>query len=1066
MSIFDFFSTKNACYLLSAAEGEHLAKYRHFRTLLNHNQDALRLMAELEQLYFSGSPFDALTVKRNYEGLFEHVLGLAKALDALSGGRFHRLADICRAIDGEISASVLPGPTDMGGDMVLPLEHVSSDMLKLAGAKAVNLAIMKNTLQLPVPDGFIMTAGATTRFLEQSGLRARIRKMLARLSPEDLAAMEAGSAEIRQAVLDAEVPHQLANTILHAYEALESKAGKGVRIALRSSAVGEDTEASFAGQFATVLNVTRSGLLTAFKRVVASKYSPRALSYRQLLGLEDEETPMCVIGLVMVDAAASGVMYTVDPATMDAAHVTISSIWGLGEQLVGGNVSPDSFVVRKNDGEITEREIAAKTEMLVPLADGGTLLEQTGREKQMLPSLSDALIRQLCAGGVRIEEHYQTPQDIEWAVDGHERLFFLQARPLHVATKAPEHLSEDLSGLENVIASGMGASYGVASGRVFIAKDEKALSSIPDNVILVTRTASPSYAEVIGRISGLITDVGSITSHLSSVAREFGVPAIVNAGNATKALRDGEVITMAAETTAAVYRGIVDRLIARMRPTKKLIVDSPVHRKLRTMLERISPLNLTNSDSPSFTSEGCKTFHDVIRFCHEHAMREMFGLSGEAEGTGTSVKLATHIPLVVYAIDLGGGLKEGLTTCDTVTPDDIESLPMKAIWKGFTHPGISWSGSVNFDAGSFLTLMASTATSEFGPAPGGDSYALLSKDYMNFSAKFGYHFATIDALCGSEANHNYVSLQFTGGAGTYFGRSLRIQFLGTVLERLGFQVALKGDLLEASLNRHDQQTTLEGLDQLGRLLATSRLLDMALSNQNSVETLTDAFFSGDYDFLRPRDAAQPAAFYTHLGHWQCREDGEAVCLLQDGLEWKGTMSGAISGLIGKAFGSSYQEFLDTVGAYYYFPLAIAKNGEMQNGTIRVNVKPVSGNIDRAGGIVFGLRNIANYFVFRINALEDNAILFEFVNNKRVQRKSVSMTVTANTWYRMAVEIRNSTVRCMVDDAPVIEHTAEAPVGGHVGLWTKADSVTRFGPLSIEDAGGVRTFGCQLSANHT
>lgn len=1057
MSIFDIFSAKNTGFFLPPPDVEQRAKYLHFRTLLNHNHDALVLMAEMEQLYFSGSPFDAGTLKRNYASLFEHVLGLATALDALSAGRFPTLPDVCRAIDANISAAVAPRPVSLSGEMVLPLERVTPDMQRLAGAKAVNLAVMKNLLKLPVPDGFIITAVATARFLEESGLLKQIREGLAQLPHADLAGLETGSAAIRQRVLDVQVPREIATTIFESYAALEAKTHQGVRISVRSSAVGEDTEATFAGQYATVLNVTRDGLLDAFKQVVASKYSPRAIAYRQLLGLEDEDTPMCVIGLAMVDAQASGVMYTVDPATIDPAQVKISSLWGLGEQLVGGDAAADSFLVHKKTGEITERQIAGKAALLIPLAGGGTRLEETSPAKQTSPSLADETLRQLCASGVRIEDHYQASQDIEWAIDADNQLFFLQTRPLHLAAKAPELATEDLSGLENILSAGVAASHGVASGKAFIAADDRQLSVIPDQAILVTRTAAPSYAAVMGRISGLITDVGSITSHLSSVAREFGVPAIVNAGNATKVLADGELVTLAAETQVAVYRGLVEQLSGRMRPTKRLIVDSPVHLKLRAMLDHISPLNLTNAAAPSFTVEGCRSFHDVIRFCHEHAMREMFGISSAAGGSRAAVKITAHIPLAVYAIDLGGGLQDGLATRKTVTPDVIESLPMQAIWRGFTHPGINWAGTVNFDAGSFMTIMASLATSELGPAPGGDSYVLLSRDYMNFSAKFGYHFATIDALCGSEANHNYVSLQFAGGAGNYFGRSLRIRFLGNVLERLGFQVTLQGDLLEASFNRHDQQSTVDALDQLGRLLASSQLLDMTLSDQDSVDTLVEAFFDGEYDFLRPWDANLPEGFFTQLGNWQRRAVDDVTCLFQNGRMGQWPVSGAITGLIGKTLGSSYHDLLDTVGAYYYFPLAIAKHSEMGNGRVWVEVKPESGNIDRAGGIVFGLGNAANYFVFRINALEDNAILFEFINGKRIERKTLDMLVTANTWYRLSVEIDGHTIRCLAGDRHHLEYTAEKVVRGHVGLWTKADSATWFGPLTIEDADGVRTW---------
>jgi pyruvate,water dikinase len=1058
VSLFDIFSSRNIGAQLSAPEEAHRAKYLHFRTLLNHNHDALCLMAELEQLYFSGHPFDAATLQRNYARLFEHVLGLATTLDTLSGGRFPTLPDVCRAIDGRVASALKPRTVSRSGNVVLPLEHLTPDLQGLAGAKAVNLAVMKNVLQLPVPDGFIITAEATARFLEESGLLEQIRDGLARIPSEDLAALETGSAAILKMVAAAPVPPEIAAAINAAHAALEAKTRPGVRIAVRSSAIGEDSAATFAGQYATVLNVTRDGLLDAFKQVVASKYAPRAIAYRQQLGLEDADTPMCVIGLVMVDAQASGVMYTVDPATLDATQVKISSLWGLGEQLVGGDAAADSFLVEKHTGEISDRQIAAKAALLIPLPGGGTRLEKTSQAQQTRPSLADTTLRQLCVGAVRIEDHYQASQDIEWAIDADQQLFFLQTRPLHLEPKTRELPAADLSGLENVLAGGVAASFGVTTGRVHIAMDERQLSAIPDHAILVTRTASPNYAAVMGRINGLITDVGSITSHLSSVAREFGVPAIVNTENATKILRDDELVTLAAEEPVAIYRGQVGQLGSRMRPTKKLIVDSPMHGKLRAMLDHISPLNLTHADAPSFSVDHCRSFHDVIRFCHEHAMREMFGISSAAEGARAAVKVTAHIPLVVYAIDLGGGLQAGLASRKTVTPDAIESLPMKAIWQGFTHPGINWAGTVNFDAGSFMTIMASLATSELGPAPGGDSYVLLSRDYMNFSAKFGYHFATIDALCGSEANHNYVSLQFAGGAGNYFGRSLRIRFLGAVLERLGFQVTLQGDLLEATFNRHDQASTQEGLDQLGRLLATSRLLDMTLSEQDSVDALAEAFFDGEYDFLRPWNANQPEGFFTQLGHWQRRAVDDTTCLFQNGQFSQGAVTGTLAGLIGKTLGGAYHDFLDTIGAYYYFPLAIAKDGTLGNGRIQVDVKPERGNLDRAGGIVFGLRNAANYFVFRINALEDNAILFEFVNGRRIKRQTLDMLVAANTWYRLSVTIDNHAIRCQAGDRHSLEYTAATAVAGHVGLWTKADSVTLFGPLTIEDADGVRTFG--------
>ena len=1059
MKLRELFSTKQLGSLLTSAKGEHRARYHYdsFRALLNHNRAALSAMAELEQIYYSDHPIDARTVRQNHAQLVEHVHGLATALNDLSDGKFAALPEACRAIEARIAAELAPRKHGNSGVTVLALAEIGPDHLPAVGGKAFNLAAMKNLLILPVPDGFVMTTAATEHFLADGDLKDGIREELAQLSPEDIAGLEAGSTRIRQRVMDKPVPADLATAITAAYAELEARTGAGVRIAVRSSAVGEDGESSFAGQYSTVLNVTRDGLLDAFKRVVASKYSPRAISYRQLLGLDDEDTPMCVIGLAMIDARASGVMYTLDPATGNAAQVKISSLWGLGEQLVGGDATPDAFLVDKASGTIVERHIANKAARLVALPGGGTRLEEMLADQQARPSLSDETLRQLCAGAQRIEAHYQSAQDIEWAIDADERLYFLQARPLHIEPDAVPEPEVDFAGLDTLLHTGIAASRGIAAGRVFIARNEQHLADIPDHAILVTPTASPAYAAIMRRIDALITDAGSITSHLASVAREFGIPAIMEARNATTTLPPGETVTVVATSRVGVLRGVVDALREHMRPAKKRYVDSPAHRKLRSLLDHVAPLNLTDSRASDFGVAGCRSFHDVIRLCHEHAMRAMFDLSSAAEGAGATVEVVTHLPLAVYLIDLGGGLREESAHRRSVAPADFASLPLQAIWQGMTHPGVSWEGTVNFASSRFMSIMASVATSELGPEPGGDSYVLASHDYLNFSAKFGYHFATVDALSGNDASHNYITLQFAGGAGNFFGRSLRIQFLGAILERLGFEVALQGDLIEAAFSRHGLEATQDRLDQLGRLLASCRLLDMTLANEEAVSTLVDAFMAGDYDLLKSRDAAQPENFYVQLGHWSRQTRDDQVCLHQSGRASAKPLAGALSGLIGKAIGTSYQELLDSIGAYFYFPLAIAKNSEMADGGITVELMPEGGIIDRAGGIIFGLKNAANYFVFRINALEHNAILFEFINGKRSERGRAALVIRSGRWYRLRAESADRTIRCSVDGQVLVVYHADAPIRGHVGVWTKADSATWFKPLVTDTVEGARVF---------
>lgn len=1037
---------------LTNVKGVYVEKYRHFKSLLNHNHEALNSVAAMEQLYYSGKTFGLSAVRTAYDELLEAVYGVIHAFEAISFRKYPNLERVAEEIDTTISEEMKSDFTYSTGDIVLPFEQITPDLRTMVGAKAANLALIKNNLGLPVPDGFAITAYAFGRIIEENQLSGTIERELSKISLDNLEGAEAICSGIQTMIVNAAIPQDIEQEILKAFEAVEEKTWKGVRVSMRSSAIGEDTEATFAGQYTTALNVARENIIDAYKTVLASKYSAKAVSYRLRYGLSDRETPMCVAGVVMIDPQASGIVYTRNLIRGRNDTLKVTSLLGLGEQLVDGSSSSDVFTVDKAGQTIIKREISRKEYRLVAQDSGNTALEAVSEAEKEQPSLTDDSIVRLCRYGLMIEEFFGSPQDIEWAEDRQGNLFVLQSRPLSLPDAIPDNegLKKDLEGYPVLLSKGKTASPGIAAGRVFILQQTGDIDLISKNDILVAKTASPDYAKFIGKIKGIITDTGSVACHLSSVVREFGIPAIVDAKDATSLLSHGDIVTMSADTVT-VYKGLVDLLIQDIKPRKKLIFESPVHRRMRRILDHISPLNLIDSKDDAFSPEGCKTLHDIIRFTHEMGMKAMFGITDEAEEV-RSIELSAKIPLTFRLIDLGGGLSQGLTTCHTVTPENIESTPMKAIWKGFTHPGISWSGTISVDAWKLMTLFAVSATFEGGEAFGGTSYALLSGEYMNLSARFGYHFATIDSLCSEDSNQNYISLQFSGGAGNYYGKSLRISFLGNVLKKMGFQISLKGDLIEASLIGYDKAATGRFLDLLGRLLASSRLLDMAISGQNDIERFTDAFFREDYDFLSQKQDDQPHDFYVHGGDWKrIIKDDHAYCL-QDGSKAGFSISSGVAGIMGKVVGQALQDFLDNIEAYYYFPIAVAKGREISDGIVSVRVQPVSGHIDRAGGIAFGIQNVNNYFVLRINALEDNVILFEYINGKRIQRVVAKEKIVSNEWYNLSVEIRGNIVKGYLENRLAIEYIAEKPVKGFVGLWTKADSVTCFDELTVQAKG--------------
>jgi pyruvate, water dikinase len=1041
------------CRPLVDLEGKQARRYQSFKTLLRHNHRLLSLMASLEERYYSGRPFDLLRIRAEVLEIYDELQSLLKAFEALSEKNEAALSAAFRKIKEQLDRELDPRPVELYPDLVLSLADIPPEKMPMVGAKAGNLSAIKKHLGLPVPEGFAVTTAAYRKFLDHNRLSGPIEKALARFDPESMALTEQISAEITSLILKAEIPDDLREAALKAYDALQEGSGQEVPVAVRSSAVGEDTEAGFAGQFQTVLNVGRDRILEAYKTVLASKYSGRALLYRYFRGFVDQLTPMAVAVLKMVEARAGGVCYTRDPEASEGSLLKISAVRGLGEQLVDGSTTPDRFLVDRETMTIRQREISPQKHRLINRPGGGTMLEKIPETEEGQPALSDEKVLTLAAYGVTLEAWFGSPQDVEWALDQEDRLYLLQSRPLNLSGREAE--ATEIPGAfpdhPVLISNGQVASRGTAVGPAFVLREGESLETVPAGAILVVRTAAPRYAGLLGRVRGIITDIGSATSHLASVAREFGVPALFDTGTATSMLQTGQTLTLQADA-GTVYQGIVEVLGQRSQRDRQAIFESPVHLRMRTVLDLIAPLHLVDPGRPNFVPEACRTLHDLTRYTHEKAVGEMFGLADSTGKKALAMRLTSDLPLSLYVMDLGGGLQAGLSTCETITPDHIESLPMKALWKGFTHPGITWKGSINFDMKKFLTLMAVSATSEFGDSPGGDSYALLSGDYLNLSVKFGYHFATLDTLCGENSSQNYIALRFSGGAGNYLGRSLRILFLADVLKRLGFENSVQGDLLEASLTGYDRSALEEKLDQLGRLLASSRLLDMAIANEGDVRRLTDLFFREEYDFLGGSEQERLPGFYIQNGDWKAIREAGASVYLQEPPKTGGFLFSNLIGVANRWWGAATQEQLDRLGAYFYFPLAIARNSEMADGTVRVEVKAIRGNIDRAGGLVCGLRNAGNYFVWRVNALEDNVILFEYINNKRFQRVSVEKKIDPERWYRLRVDIDGPCLKGWVDEEPLLEYRADRPIRGYQGLWTKADSVTAFRNLHWRSRG--------------
>jgi len=429
--------------------------------------------------------------------------------------------------------------------------ELGRDDVAYAGGKGANLGELTRA-GLPVPYGFVIGAPAYAAFCEESGVRSRLDAILGAVDIEDGVALEAASTEARQAVLDAPMPPRLRDAIVSAYRDLagvEPDADPDLPVAVRSSATAEDTaSASFAGMNETFLN-TRGGdaVVEAVKRCWGSLFGARTIYYRGQRGFSQADMDIAVVVQVQIPSTRAGVMFTIDPSTGERDRLVIEGSFGLGEAVVSGSVSPDRYVVRKDDLAITTRAVRPKELTIEPAEQGGTLTRELGPQEGAKPTLSDAEVVQLARLGVEIEKHYGSAQDTEWSFDPDGNVWMLQSRPI-TTTATPDQAPGE------VLVRGLGAAPGSASGGVRLLENPHDTAAFHEGDVLVAHMTTPDWVPLMRRAAAIVTDSGGMTCHAAIVSRELRIPCIVGTGEATKKLRDGEIVTVDA-THGTVLEG-------------------------------------------------------------------------------------------------------------------------------------------------------------------------------------------------------------------------------------------------------------------------------------------------------------------------------------------------------------------------------------------------------------------------------------------------------------------------------------------------------------------------------
>ena len=430
-----------------------------------------------------------------------------------------------------------------GTKAILWFNEVTKGDIAIVGGKGANLGEMVHAGIL-VPPGFIVTADAYFKFLKASNLTDEIRRHLKDLDVNDSKKLQEVAGLIKDKISSAPMLPDIVQEIKDAYR----KLGGGL-VAVRSSATAEDLpEASFAGQQSTFLNIQgENEVVTAIQGCWSSLFEPRAIFYRQQQGFDHFRVGIAVPVQKMIQSESSGVMFTVEPLTSDSTKIIIEAIFGLGESIVSGDVTPDQYLLDKNGTRIIDKEIHKQEWQLVKdtKASVGKLepniKTSVPPSKQARQKLSDKDIVALAKVGKMIEDHYQFPQDIEWAKEGKE-LFILQTRP--VTTMKPKGETRILPKIgAKSILTGIAASPGIAVGPVKIVEASQ-IDKVKNGDVLVAEMTTPDFVPAMKRAAAIVTDRGGRTAHAAIVSRELGIPCVVGTGVATKTLSDGQEITV------------------------------------------------------------------------------------------------------------------------------------------------------------------------------------------------------------------------------------------------------------------------------------------------------------------------------------------------------------------------------------------------------------------------------------------------------------------------------------------------------------------------------------------
>jgi len=463
----------------------------------------------------------------------------------------------------------------MNKPFVVWFKDVDKEDIPMVGGKGANLGEMTKA-GFPVPGGFIITSYAYFHFLEKTGIKAKLEDILSGCNVSNQKELQETSDAIRRLIMRQTIPEDISEQVVQTYFQMNPGILKHAIVAVRSSATAEDLpDASFAGQQETYLNVYgEAELIQKVRACWASLFTPRAIFYRATNKFDHFKVGIAVPVQKMIQSEKSGIMFTLDPVTNNKDTITIEAIFGLGEMIVQGKVTPDHYEVNKKTLEITNKTVRIQEKQMVKKHLENRIILLTQKEGGRI-KCTDEEIKKLAELGRALEKHYFFPQDAEWAIEKNH-VYIVQTRPVTTTGKKAD-IQQSAHLLAELLVKGDPASPGISAGPVKILKSAKEIEKIKSGDVLIAEQTNPDYVPAMKRAGAIVTERGGRTSHAAIVSRELGIPAVVGAPKIMNLVKDGDVITVNGATGEIFKGSIVSKLSTSSPKEEKKILKTATH---------------------------------------------------------------------------------------------------------------------------------------------------------------------------------------------------------------------------------------------------------------------------------------------------------------------------------------------------------------------------------------------------------------------------------------------------------------------------------------------------------